>query len=95
MCVRCGNKPLTAADLLDLFVVDCHGETGSNARLQSEEATMFLECFVVDCEGKSTFSSIAKYMRHTRALASNALQRYGNAILRNCNAIFDFQITLF
>ena len=65
MCVRCGNKPLTAADLLDLFVVDCHGETGSNARLQSEEATMFLECFVVDCEGKSTFSSIAKYMRHT------------------------------
>ena len=30
-----------------------------------------------------------------RPLASNALQRYGNAILRNCNAIFDFQITLF
>ena len=32
---------------------------------------------------------------HLRPLASNALQRYGNAILRNCNAIFDFQITLF
>ena len=30
-----------------------------------------------------------------RPLASDALQRYRNAILRNCNAIFDFQITLF
>ena len=25
--MRCGNKPLTAADLIDLFVVDSHGET--------------------------------------------------------------------
>ena len=31
----------------------------------------------------------------SRPLASDALQRYRNAILRNCNAIFDFQITLF
>ena len=31
----------------------------------------------------------------TRALASDALCRYCNAILKNCNAIFDFQITLF
>ena len=30
-----------------------------------------------------------------RRLASDALQRYCNAILTNCNAIFDFQITLF
>ena len=30
-----------------------------------------------------------------RPLASDALQRCCNAILRNCNAIFDFQITLF
>ena len=30
-----------------------------------------------------------------RALASDALYRYCNAILKNCNAIFDFQITLF
>ena len=29
-----------------------------------------------------------------RPLASDALQRCCNAILRNCNAIFDFQITL-
>ena len=48
LCVGCGNKPLTAAGLIDLFVVDCHGESGSNARLQSEEATMFMECFIVD-----------------------------------------------
>ena len=34
--------------------MDSHGETGSNARLQSEEATIFLECFIVDCEGKSS-----------------------------------------
>ena len=30
-----------------------------------------------------------------KALASDALQRYCNPILRNCNAIFDFKITLF
>ena len=30
-----------------------------------------------------------------RPLARDALQRYCNAILKNCNAIFDFQITLF
>ena len=29
------------------------------------------------------------------ALASNALYRYRNAVLRNCNALFDFQMTLF
>ena len=34
-------------------------------------------------------------MSHARALASDALYRYCNAILKNCNAIFDFQITLF
>ena len=34
-------------------------------------------------------------MHVTRALASDALYRYCNAILKNCNAIFDFQITLF
>ena len=67
LCVGCGNKPLTAAGLIDLFVVDCHGETGSNARHQSEEASMFMECFIVDCEGKSTFSSLVKYMCHTLA----------------------------
>ena len=33
--------------------------------------------------------------RVARPLASDALQRYCNAILRNCNAIFDFQIMLF
>ena len=54
LCVGCGYKPLTAAGLIDLFVVDCHGESGSNARLQSEEASMFMECFIVDCEGKSS-----------------------------------------
>ena len=54
LCVGCGNKPLTAAGLINLFVVDCHGESGSNSRLQSEEATMFMECFIVDCEGKSS-----------------------------------------
>ena len=32
---------------------------------------------------------------YCRALASDALYRYCNAILKNCNAIFDFQITLF
>ena len=33
---------------------------------------------------------------HTKVLlASDALQRYCNAILRNCNAIFDFKIMLF
>ena len=31
----------------------------------------------------------------TRPFASDALERYCNAILRNCNTIFDFQITLF
>ena len=30
-----------------------------------------------------------------KALASDALQSYCNAILRNCNAIFYFKITLF
>ena len=29
------------------------------------------------------------------ALASNALYRYRNAVLRNYNALFDFQMTLF
>ena len=29
------------------------------------------------------------------ALASNALYRYRNVVLRNCNAHFDFQMTLF
>ena len=56
-CVRSGNKPLTSADLINLFVVDCHGESRSNASLQSEEATMFMECFivdfVVDCHGEN------------------------------------------
>ena len=31
----------------------------------------------------------------SNALASNALYRYRNAVLRNCNALFDFQMTLF
>ena len=57
-CVWAGNKPLTAAGLIDLLVVDCHGESGSNERLQSEEATKFLECFIIDCEdGKVTYNN--------------------------------------
>ena len=39
----------------------------------------------------SSHSQIVCHM----ALASDALQRYCNAILKNCNAIFDFKITLF
>ena len=31
----------------------------------------------------------------SNALASNALYRYRNAVWRNCNALFDFQLTLF
>ena len=34
-------------------------------------------------------------LKASRPLAIDVLQRYCNAILRNCNAIFDFQITLF
>ena len=34
-------------------------------------------------------------IRRSNALASNALYRYRNALLRNCNALFDFQMTLF
>ncbi len=41
LCVRCGNKPLTAADLIDLFVVDCHGET-LKGRLIYELAGAFI-----------------------------------------------------
>ena len=34
-------------------------------------------------------------MLAVNALASNALYRYRNVVLRNCNALFDFQMTLF
>ena len=33
--------------------------------------------------------------RLTNALASDALYRYRNAVLRNCTALFDFKMTLF
>ena len=68
MCAECGHKPLTAAGLISLIEVDCHGEAGSNARLQSEEATMFFECFLVDCEGKYTFSHVLNLVPNTNKL---------------------------
>ena len=40
-------------------------------------------------------SRIRRYWVKTNALASHALWRYRNAIYRNCNAFFDFQMTLF
>ena len=43
-----------------------------------------------NCSHNSS-SSIGKF----NALASNALYHYRNAVLRNCNALFDFQMTLF
>ena len=47
--------------------MDSHGETGSNARLQSEEATIYLECFIVDCEGKSSKWTAMERPEATRA----------------------------
>ena len=35
------------------------------------------------------------YVLTGNALASNALYRYRNVVLRNRNALFDFQMTLF
>ena len=41
------------------------------------------------------FLSISYVYVVDKALASDALQRYSNAILRKCNAIFYFKIKLF
>ena len=45
--------------------------------------------------GYGVIRGVIFHVLGTNALASNALYRYRNAVLRNCNALFDFQMTLF
>ena len=47
----CGNKPLTAAGLIDLFVVDCHREKILCVGCSKKPLTGagLIDLFMVDC----------------------------------------------
>ena len=47
------------------------------------------------CGPGTTQVMLGVSLRASNALASDALYRYRNALLRNCNALFYFKMTLF